>query len=70
MHDVVLIEYLKSIDELFEDQKCFLFGYHFVFAKYAFESAAVAVLINEVEVVGCFEHVDILDNMLVFLDVC
>lgn len=70
MHDVVLIEHLEGVDELFEDEKGLSFGNDPLFSEHSFESAAVAVLVDEVEVVGSFEHVDILDDVLIFLDIC
>lgn len=69
MHNIVFVEYLEGFDELFEDQKCCFFWDDSIFAKHAFESASVAVLVDEVEVVGCLEHVDIFDDMLIFFDV-
>ena len=69
MHDIVFIEYLEGIDELLEDEECLFFGDDPFFAEHAFESAAVAVFVDEVEVVGCFEHVDVLDDVFIFFDV-
>lgn len=67
MHDVVLIEYLEGIDELLEYFECFLFLDDSIFAEYAFKSAPVAVLVDEVEVVGSLEHVYVLDDVLILL---
>jgi len=69
VHDVVLIEDLKGIDELFEDEESLFFRDDSIFPENAFEGASVAVLVDKVEVVGSLEHVDILDDMLVFLNV-
>lgn len=69
MHDVVLIEDLEGFDELFEDEEGLFFCDDPFFAEHAFEGASVAVLVDEVEVVGRFEHVDVLDDVLIFLDV-
>lgn len=70
MHNVILIEHLKSVNQLFEDKECLFFCYHFIFTKYTLESAAITVFINKIEVVGGFKHIDILDDMLIFLDIC
>ena len=70
MHDVVLIEYLESIDELLEYFECFLFLDDSIFAEYAFKSAPVAVLVDEVEVVGSLEHVYVFDDVLILLYIC
>lgn len=69
MHDVVLVQHLESVDELFEVQERLLFRKYSFLAENALQSAAVAVLINEVEVVGRFEHVDVLDDVFVLFDV-
>ncbi len=70
MHDVVFIEDLEGVDELFEDEEGLFFGHHSILPQHAFEGTAVAVLVDEVEVVWGLEHVDVLDDMLVFLDIC
>ena len=67
VHDVVLVEDLEGVDELFENEKGLFFGYDSVLAEHALEGASVAVLVDEVEVVGGFEHVDVLDDVLIFL---
>jgi hypothetical protein len=69
MHDVILIEYLKGIDELLEDEQSPLFRNDSIFPEYSLERASIAVLVDEVEVVGGLEHVHIFDDMLVFFDI-
>lgn len=69
MHDVVLVEDLKGIDELLEDQQCLFLGDDAILPEYAFQGATVAVLVNKVKVVGCLEHVDVLDDMLMLLNI-
>lgn len=69
MHNIVLIEYLEGFYELFEDKESLSFRDDAIFAKHALKSASIAVLVNKVEVVGRFEHIDILDYMLILLDV-
>lgn len=70
MHNVVFIEYLESVNKLFEDEKCLFFRYYSIFSKHAFKCPSVAVLIDEIEIVGCFQHIDVLDNMLILFDIC
>lgn len=69
MHDVVLVEHLKSVNELLEDQECLFFWDDAILPEHSLERASVAVLVDEVEVVGGLEHVDVLDDVLVLLDV-
>ena len=69
MHDVVLVEDLECLDELFEDEECLFFLNDSFFAEHAFEGASIAVLVDEVKIVGGFEHIDILDDMLIFFNV-
>ena len=69
MHDVVLVEDLEGIDELLEDQQGVFFLDVFFLPELGLEGASIAVLIDKVEVVGSFKHVDVLDDMLIFLDI-
>jgi len=69
VHNVIFVEYLKGIDELFEDEQGLFFGYNSIFPEHAFECASVAVFIDEVEVIGSLEHVYVLDNVLIFFDI-
>ncbi len=54
MHNVVLIENLKSINKLFEDKQGLLLWNDFIFPEDTFKSSSIAVLVDEVEIVGCF----------------
>jgi len=69
VHDVVLIEDLEGVDELLEDEKSLFFWNNPILPEHAFEGAAVAVLVDKVEVVGRFEHIDVLDDVFVFFDI-
>ncbi len=69
MHDIVLVKHLKSLDELFEDEQGLLLDNEFILPELGLEGSPVAELIDEVEVVGSLEHVDVLDDMIVFLDI-
>ena len=70
MHDIVFIEDLKSVDELFKNEKCIFLVDKLIFSKNWFKRSSVAKLINEVEIVWSFEHIDVFDDMLIFFDVC
>ena len=69
MHDVVLVEHLEGVDKLFEDEQGLFLNDDFVLPEKALEGAPVAVLVDEVEVVGRLEHIDVLDDVLILLDV-
>ena len=69
MHDVVLVEDLEGFEELFEDEEGFFFLEGVFLPEEPLQSAAVAVLVDEVEVVLGFEHVVVGDDVFVFLDV-
>lgn len=69
MHDVVLVQDLKGLKELFEDEKCVGFGKFTLLGQQVFEGASVAVLVDEIEVIGGFEHVKIFDDVGMSFDV-
>ena len=66
MHDVVLVEFLEGFEELLEVEEGFGFGEEFAFFEEGFDGAPIAVLVDEVEVVGSFEGFDELDDVVVF----
>ena len=66
MHDVVFIEFFESINKLSKDDKRLVFRQTFLFLKHGFEGTSIAVLINKVEVVGCFECLYKSDDILIF----
>lgn len=41
-----------------------------ILAEDTFKRSSVTVLVNEVEVVGCFKHIDVFDDVLVFFYIC
>ena len=51
MHDVVLVQDLKGLKELFEDEKGIGFGELTLLGQKVLEGASVAVLVDEVEVI-------------------
>ena len=69
MHNVVLVQYLKGILQLLEDQQRILLRQLDLFRQQVLKRATIAILINEVKVIGGLEHVIILDNVGVALDV-
>jgi hypothetical protein len=70
MHDIVLIESLEGLEKLPEDEQGLFLFEHIVFSEESLESAAIAVLVDEVEVVLGLEHVEVGDDVLVLLDIC
>ncbi len=63
VHDVVFIEDLEGLEELFEDEQSIGFWELDLLGEEVLEGATVAVLIDKVEIVGCFEHVVVLDDI-------
>ena len=69
MHDVIFIENLKRFQKLLKDEQRILFWQFDLFWKKTFKSTTVAVLINEIEVIGGFEHVNVLDDVVVLFNI-
>ena len=69
MHDVVLIEHLEGLKQLFEDKQRILLWQLALLIEKSLESAAVAEFVDEVEIVGSLEHVIVFDDVGVGLDV-
>ena len=63
MHDVASGEYLEGLDYLPEKTKCLFLVERALFLHEFIEGSSVAVLVDEVEIVGSLEHVDILDDV-------
>jgi hypothetical protein len=63
MHDVVLREDLKRFNHLPEvEESAFLNKGPFLLQQFI-KSSAVAVFIDEVEVISSFEHIDVFDDV-------
>lgn len=63
MHDVGTRKYFKGLNDLLEiAQSSFLREWTLFLHKFV-ESSAVAILINEVEVIGSFKHVNVFDDV-------
>jgi hypothetical protein len=65
MHDVVLVELLKSLEQLPEDNEGLGFFEHLLLIDQTLKSTAVAVLVHKVEVVGGLQGLDEPDDVLV-----
>lgn len=63
MHDVVFFQYFEGLDDLLEVGERGCFWQYSFFSEKCFEGASVAVLVDKVEVIDCFEHVVVLDNV-------
>ena len=69
MHNVVLVQNLKGFQQLFEDEKRVWLRELALLGEEILESASIAKLVDKVEVIGSFEHVVVLDDVSVCLDV-
>jgi len=69
MHNVVLVQNLKGFQQLFEDEKRVWLRDLTLLGEEVLESASIAKLVDKVEVIGSFEHVVVLDDVSVCLDV-
>ena len=65
MHDIVLVEDLEGIEELFKNKKSLLLGQSSLLFENAFQSAPITVFVNKVTVIRGFQHIDILDDVFV-----
>lgn len=70
MHDIVLIEDLKSLKELSKYKKGFFLRKSSLFFKDSLQSSTVTVFVNKIEIIRSFEHINILNDMFMFFDVC
>lgn len=69
MHDIMLIQNFKCLYNLGKICQSHPFWeLSFLFQKFL-ESATIAELINKIEVVGCFEHIEIFDDVGAWLQV-
>lgn len=63
VHDITAGQHFERLHDLLEEEQSPLLG-KWTFLLHQFvESAPVAVLIDEVEVIGSLEHVDVLDDV-------
>jgi hypothetical protein len=65
MHDVIFIQFLKGLQQLPENDQRLRLSQIFLLLEQRFKGTTVAVLIDEVEVVGSFEGLDEANNILV-----
>jgi hypothetical protein len=69
MHDIVFVEYLKRIKKLLEDEQSVFLGKASLLFKNTFKCAPITVLVDKVEIIRGFEHVDVFDDVLMLLDI-
>ena len=69
MHDVILVQDLKGLKELFEDEKGIGFGKLTLLGQKVLEGASIAILVDEVEVIWSFDHIEIYDDIGMSFDV-
>ena len=63
MHNVVPREDFESLHDLSEINQTFFLRQWSFFLEQFVKGSSVAELIDEVEVVGSFEHIDVLDDV-------
>jgi hypothetical protein len=68
VHDVVLVQDFEGLQQLSENLESSAFGEVPLLFQQRLQRLAVAELVDEVEVIGCFEHLDVTDDELVRLD--
>ena len=69
MHDVVLVENLEGLEQLLINKQSLLFWKHTLLFEHTFQSTAVAIFVDKVEIVRSFEHVNVLDDVFMLFDV-
>ena len=69
VHNVVFIEDLEGLKQLLEDEEGIGLREFSLLTQQVLKSASVAVLVDEVEVIGGFEHVEIFDDVGVGLNI-
>ena len=63
MHYIVFVEYFERLEDLFQIKESLsLLKFAFLFDN-SIESATITELVNKVEIVNCFEHIDVSDNI-------
>lgn len=63
MHNISPGKHLEGLYHLPEEEQCPFFGEGALFLDELIHGAAVAVLIDEVKVIGSFEHIDVFDDV-------
>ena len=69
VHNITSGQDLESLQHLPEEEEAFLFRKRCLFLHKLVHGTSVAVLVDEVEVVGCLQHVDVLHNVGTVLQV-
>lgn len=68
VHNVVLVQNFEGLQQLSENLESSAFREVPLLFQQRLQCLAVAELVDEVEVIGCFEHLDVTDDELVRLD--
>lgn len=68
MHDAVLIEHLECLKQLPKDFECTLLRQFSLLLKERLKGLAVAVVVDEVEVVGSLQHLHVANDEGAWLD--
>lgn len=68
MHDIASWEYFEGFHHLAEEEECSFFGEGSFLLHEFVHGSSIAVFVDKVEVVGGFEHVDVLDDVRAALE--
>ena len=66
MHNIVLVQLLKGLQQLSEDDQSLLLAEHLLFLQQGLKGTPVTVLVDKIEVVGSFEGLYEPDDILIF----
>ncbi len=68
MHDIIFGEYFEGFNHLLEVEESFLFREWPILLHLSIQSTSIAILIYEIEIVRCFEHVNVPNDIGAGLD--
>lgn len=69
MHNVILIQNLKSLKQLLKYQQRIFLIQNALLPQHSLQGPTIAVLINKVKIVLSFEHIKIVNNVAAFLNI-
>lgn len=70
MHNIILVQDLKSLQQLFKNKQRTLLIQHILLPQHALECSPITVLIDEVKIILSFKHIVVGYDMVVFFNVC
>jgi len=63
MHNIMLVEHAKGLHDLSKVAEGCPFRQLALLLQHLFKSTTVAVLVDKVKIVDCFEHIVVFDDM-------